>query len=228
MRIVSWNCCNTLTKDKVSVITEKKPDVLVIQECNRRWEDYLKPNDGRWYGNVSYSQNQGVGVFLFNDCKFTCFPECFPGYRGEYKYVLPFTINSQNTSINIFAVWAKTRDCDNDTPFSYEEQVIEAIKYYHIEKQSIVIGDYNTFAHDANTKYPPLVNCARDTEAGKNTFYSQKGGFGIDDFCFATSDIANNIDVKICQNSEEEWDGDGQKRWRGLSDHCPIIVDFDL
>jgi exonuclease III len=228
MRIVSWNCHYGFDANKSQKIKEICPntDIFVIQECMKSDFDVLKTEwqFKNWYCDDLNDEKSLLGIAVFSNKFKIEFTDIF---NRKYRYVVPYKVSDitgEGKSFMLFAVWTKKE------PLYYDKNVIEAIKHYHIEKQSIVIGDYNTFAKDVNTKYPPLVNCAKNFEAERSTFYSQRHGFGIDDFCFATSDIANNIDVKICQDSEKEWEweGDGEKLWHNLSDHCPIIADYNL
>jgi endonuclease/exonuclease/phosphatase family metal-dependent hydrolase len=244
MRIVSWNCRNDLNEDKIKMLAQikPKPDILVIQECDRKFEfpnsfgnQDLEPKCARWYGNIAYKQNNGIGVFLFDDYRFTCFPECYPGYRGEFKYVLPFVIEKEKTSsFTLFAVWAKKyMDSDGgfgdrDTPYYYSQQVIKAMEYYCIYGPSIIIGDYNTFSTLRNKRLAQFEEsikpfCDLNNSAGEKkhepTFFSAQYGAGTDDFCYATTDI----DIRNFTIGRKEDFVD-----TNLSDHCPIIVDFNI
>jgi len=100
----------------------------------------------------------------------------------------------------------------------------------------ILAGDLNTFAKNNNGRLKdleenmkPLINCTKDTSFHEEeTYYhSEKDGYGIDDFCFISENIEKNakIDIDI---PKKDWDDkkDKNHRWKGLSDHCPIIVDF--
>ncbi|GHV95734.1 hypothetical protein AGMMS50293_20540 [Spirochaetia bacterium] len=228
MKIVSWNCHSTFGKglheDKATKFYELLekgefvPDILVLQEINEDEIQNLRGfSSSLWYGDHKNAEPGGIAIFWKDPYRIKRVPE----FDSKFRYVVPYRVTGGREPFTLFAVWTKGE------PLYYENNVIEAIKHYSIEKQSIVIGDYNTFAHNADTKYRHLVNCARNTEAGKNTFYSPRYKFGIDDFCFATPDIANKIDAKICQDSETEWE-EQSKLWRGLSDHCPISVEFNL
>jgi exonuclease III len=69
-----------------------------------------------------------------------------------------------------------------------------------------------------------FVNCAKGIE-NEPTFWSTRYGPGTDDFCFATENLAKNAKMTVCN---EDLKNSQDKIWRGLSDHCPIIVDFEL
>jgi endonuclease/exonuclease/phosphatase family metal-dependent hydrolase len=97
---------------------------------------------------------------------------------------------------------------------------------------TILAGDLNTFAKKDNKnleileELKPLINCAK--EQYKRTYYDgAKNGYGVDDFCFASKDIVDKINVTIPEDKFDDKQ-DKDHRWNGLSDHCPIIVDFDL
>jgi exonuclease III len=104
----------------------------------------------------------------------------------------------------------------------------------------ILAGDFNTFAKDNNGRlkdlednFKPfnLINCATCTDNmsfhKEPTYFDSRYEYGIDDFCFISENLKNyKIDIDI----PNEWDSgkDKNHRWKGLSDHAPIIVDFDF
>ena len=108
------------------------------------------------------------------------------------------------------------------------------------DRHIILAGDFNTFAKNNNGRLKdlekemkPLINCTTCTKDSlfheEGTYYhSKKDGYGIDDFCFISESLKDksiNIDIPI-----KDWKNflDKNHSWNGLSDHCPIIVDFTL
>jgi exonuclease III len=102
----------------------------------------------------------------------------------------------------------------------------------------ILAGDFNTFAKKNNGRLKELeekmesftlINCTKDTTFHEEgTYYhSEKDGYGIDDFCFISKNIKNNLKIDI---PIKDWDNkqDKNHRWKGLSDHAPIIVEFNF
>jgi hypothetical protein len=64
------------------------------------------------------------------------------------------------------------------------------------------------------------------SEDGEKTYYYCHNGqeYGVvDDYCFASIEIAESSVLFVSGSDEWTLEG-GIKRWRGLSDHCPIIV----
>ncbi|GHV00321.1 hypothetical protein FACS189483_10300 [Spirochaetia bacterium] len=244
MKIVSWNCHCRFTKEKAEKIFhfEPKIDILVLQECQRKLAEdkdlvsFLKdkrPVDFRWYGQVQETK-EGVGVFIFNDgYKFKTFPECYPEYRNEYQFVLPFKFEGKN-DFDIFVIWTKGKDSN----YQYCQHIVQAVKHYRIndKKQTILIGDFNSFikARVDDDKYHAeldnvllksgaFYNCAEKKDIDKQHTYFpnfSKEKSGIDDFCYASSDL-QFIDMKI--GEYQDW-----VKLEPKSDHCPISVDFDL
>ena len=111
----------------------------------------------------------------------------------------------------------------------------EEIKEYHDENNNtIIIGDFNAFAKKDNEvkkleiDLEPyfLKNCAKDNDRLLPTYHHSEGNTGIDDFCFASAALANVTTVTVSGLDEKvEY---GKKRWHGLSDHCPIMVDIGI
>jgi hypothetical protein len=76
---------------------------------------------------------------------------------------------------------------------------------------------------DLQKDLPNFVNCAKEKK-NEPTFCSIQNVLGTDDFCFASEKLAENAKMTVCNEGLEN----SQDKWRGLSDHCPIIVDFEL
>jgi exonuclease III len=80
-----------------------------------------------------------------------------------------------------------------------------------------------------------IINCfKKDNEDSGNCeqatyyyYYKGKEKKVIDDYCFASTKLANSAKLTIPDANEWMETDKGKKQWHG-SDHCPIIVDFDL
>jgi exonuclease III len=234
MKIVSWNCRNGLGKDKAKVILEKFPkaDIFVIQECKRE-DIYAFECDWKfknWYGDDLEYSDLGIAVFSRNhELDFT------DTFNRKFRYVVPYTVKTDKMPLTLFAVWTKP------VPFSYDENITQAIclpEYKElISDNAIIIGDFNTGHSEDHPEYysnlcknlTGFKNCAHGKpEEFKETFYSfSKKKQYLNDFCFISETLFTNTkDIKIHNDWKEN--SYGQKLWRGLSDHCPISVEFDF
>jgi exonuclease III len=225
MRIVSWNCRANFAAQKANGLMEtecKDADILVIQECQRKWDvDNIlegKVKEGRWYGDIQ-ERNEGVGVFILTEkYKFTCFPETFPKYTSEFRFFLPFKIKDteRNEEFTLFAVWLKDY---------YKQTLVKALNHYKtIESPAIIIGDFNLGNIDKDIdeamRQNQLFNCAKE-KASTHTCYGS-GAPQINDFCYATENYWEAATMCIIDRKEV--------KYKDLepSDHCPIVVDFAL
>jgi exonuclease III len=211
---------------------EYSPDILVIQECLKNDFDFSKSNWDfkNWYNDDLNQEESELGIAIFSNKYSIKFTELF---NRKYRYIIPYKVSiGKGNELTLFTVWVKPVEGNYLKPF------YEAINYYRNQKMldvhSIIIGDFNTFAkkdkdlEKLESKLDPLVNCAKETKLREtHTYCHTKNNTGIDDFCFASKDIASKIEVTI---PEDKWDDkqDKEHRWHGLSDHCPIIVNFDL
>jgi exonuclease III len=208
---------------------EYKPEVLILQECTKTDFEFIKSKweYGNWYNDALYSHDRGLGLaILSNKCKIN-FTETF---NRRFRYVIPYELTWNDERLIVFITWINPIDKKN-----YDEHLYDAIDYYRnkgmLNKKSIVIGDFNTFAKDdkdlklLEEKLLPLVNCAKEKPL-KPTYYHAENNMGVDDFCFVSEDMINNFIIHI--NSSSAWDKEQDKdhHWRGLSDHSPIIVDL--
>jgi exonuclease III len=230
LRIVSWNCHWGLNEKKYQEIMSYSPHILIIQESRKIDFDYIKSmwKFKNWYNDDFYTDKSecgseyGVAIFS-NDYKIE-FTEIF---NRKYRYVVPYIISKDSFNLNLFIIWIKPINGN------YLKPLYDAIEYYQdkkmLDNNTIVIGDFNTFAKDDNgrlkdleEKLKPLINCTANTPFHtKDTYYNSKHGYGIDDFCFVSKDNIGKFEVDIPNDLDDK-----NHQWKGISDHCPIIVDF--
>jgi exonuclease III len=232
MRIVNWNCHYGLKIEKYLEILSHSPQILIIQECTKNDFDYVKTmwKFKNWYNDDLNNEKSEYGVAIFSNEAKIEFTEIF---NRKHRYVIPYKVSiGKDIEFKLFTVWIKPVDKNYLKPF------YDAVKYYRDQKMLddyvIIIGDFNTFAKEENgrleileeEKLSPMINCAKEKRYIK-TYYDAQYGYGIDDFCFASKDIVDKIKLTI---PDDKWDDkqDKDHRWNGLSDHCPIIVDFDF
>jgi len=232
MKIVSWNCRYGLNEVKANAIRDLHPDanIFVIQECKQADIDSFKIGwkYKNWYGDDKEYSDLGIAIFSKGyDLEFT------DTLNREFRYVVPYKMTVNNKSIVLVAVWTKP------VPHYYDQNVTKAISHYKdiFVGDTVIIGDFNTgYYEEHKERYSNLCknmegfkNCAivKNVEFEK-TFYSyREKKLYLNDFCFASESLyASTKNIKIHNDWEENQYG--QKSWRGLSDHCPIMVEFDI
>lgn len=234
LKIVSWNCQGAFRK-KVKHIAELKPDIAVIQECERldklRFSDEAtQPHSQQWFGDG----RKGLGIFSFTEYTFHLNNE----YDSTIRHCIPVHVKG-SIDFNLMAVWAMNH---KRRRVSYIAQVYFAIeKYWDFinEANTIIAGDFNfnkiwddtpriaNFSKVAakleRVKLTSVYHHHRNEpygEESQNTLFmyrKQDKGFHID-YCFAPKDWLQYL------NSFEIGDYD---YWSQFSDHCPLIIDFD-
>jgi len=237
MEIVSWNCKNGFDVTKAETIGNAYQDaaIFVIQEC-RRTEIYNFKNNWKfknWYGDDQEYSDLGIAVFS-NKFEIKLTEE----FNRNYRYVVPYKVDAGKIKFTLFAVWTKPID------EYYDANVTEAINFSGykniIDGNVIMIGDYNTGCSEKteehknryvnlNKKMEPkgFMNCSPAEKIYEMTFFSDRTKQEyVNDFCFISKNLSSSLE-KFGTNKEWE-EKNGIKRWRGLSDHCPIIVDLDL
>ena len=235
MRVITWNCRHSFTKEKIAYINQYKPDILVIQECiqeniaacNEVWTNC------EWYGDhLEYNNHKkgDLGVGLFSS---TYSFSISPLHNKNIRYVVPYNISSDKEEFVLFSTWTKADGCK--TPYIGQiNEALENTDYQPLLRQSIFIGDFNankiwdikenvdTF-EKAVGKFSSL-NMKSAYHSFKKEVYGQekqvtshqtKGKFHID-YCF----VPNYMDIKNIEIKEF-----GNEI---LSDHLPLIIDFEF
>ena len=236
MRLIEWNCQGAFRKKNERILA-LKPDVLIVPECEN--EEKLKfgkltpkPNSFVWH---SESPNKGLGVFSYSDYNL----ELLHWFNPKFRYVLPIKVSNGDDEFILFAIWAMDNK-ENDKA-RYIGQIWLAINYYSslLENDSILIGDFNSNkiwdTKDRIANHTDVVNYLEDkslvslyheqeneeqgTESMASFFMYRKieKPYHID-YCFASSNILKN-GYRITFEDVNSW--------IDLSDHCPIVVDFD-
>lgn len=237
MKLITWNCQGAF-RNKAEIILSYRPDILVVQECEHPGKLFFssttqRPNDFYWYGN---NIHKGIGIFFYSDYKF----ELLENFNPEFRYILPFRVTGHGQDITFFAIWAMDNKENHEA--RYIGQIWLAINYYAdlLGNSTILIGDFNSNKiwdykdrvgnHTAVVDWLAHKNIFSvyhkhlNQEQGKEkqpTFFLHRNKnkpYHID-YCFASTDIIDrvqNVEIGTYEN------------WIKLSDHLPLIVNFDL
>jgi exonuclease III len=237
MKLITWNCQGAFRKKADAILTHR-PDILLVQECERK--DKLvfssttqQPTNIFWYGD---NIHKGIGIFSYSDYSF----ELLEIFNPEFRYILPFRVTGRGRTFTLFAIWAMNNKINRDT--RYIGQIWLAINHYEnlLGDSTILIGDFNSNKiwdyKDRVGNHSDVVSKLEDKniysvyhrffeiEQGKEkhpTFFLQrnkKKSYHID-YCFASNDIYNKLQsVEI----------GSYKEWTTHSDHSPLIINFDM
>lgn len=235
MRLITWNCQGAFRK-KLNSILAYKPDILVVPESEHpdklNLDSAQKPNSFYWHGD---NPHKGIGIYSYTDYKF----ELLPSFNPEFRYILPFLVTGKGQTFTLFAIWAMNNKENYDQ--RYIGQIWLAIDYYSklLTNSLILVGDFNSnkiwdhkgrvgnhsdvvsklLTHNIHSIYHSYFKF----EQGKDdhpTFFLQRNKnkpYHID-YCFASIEFMNKVQ-KVEIGTYENW--------IGLSDHSPLIIDFD-
>jgi len=223
MKIVSWNCAGKF-RAKFEALRDLNADIYVIQECENpeHTNDSLYKSFASNYLWTGENKNKGLGIFAKS--------EILLKENPWDKFCLRHFISAQiNNQFDIVAVWA----CK---PYIAEYYVYQSINLPHFNKDTVIIGDFNSNAKwdkpkDARTHkaiveqlkniglvsaYHHLSNDIQGHES-VNTFYLYRHldrGYHID-HCFASPTHIGSY--KILNGPA----------WLAHSDHMPIILEYN-
>ena len=228
MRIVTWNCRQGLDR-KIDVLLGLACDVAVVPECSAAPTLASQPGVSfAWTGDNSA---KGLGVFGFNGSTLTPLP------GPEMPWLLPLSVSKPGYDpISLLAVWTTTK-----LGGSYAGQVKDIADGWasRLGDRLVMAGDFNASAQGPSWK-PHIRNMDRLADLGMvSAYHYHRGSEHGDesdmtlrwigpgktryeyhcDFVMVSHDLAARI-VSVEVGSMSEWVD------AGLSDHCPVIVEF--
>jgi exonuclease III len=234
LRIITWNCQGAFRK-KARCIANLKPDIAVIQECEKLdklnfEEDIVQPYSRHWFGD----SRKGLGIFSFTEYTF----HLNKRYDASIRHCIPVHVKGK-IDFNLIAVWAMNH---KQRKLSYISQVYLAIEKYEdfIKRANTVIaGDFNfnkiwdDIPRIANfskvlarlekenlaSVYHEHFNELHGKESRDTLFMYRKKDKGYHiDYCFAPKRWIHYLSSFQVGNFDY---------WHEFSDHCPLIIDFD-
>ncbi len=223
-------------RKKVQSILSQSPDLLIIPECEHPEKllaesEFPQVNNSLWFGT---NKNKGLGIFSFGEYHL----KLKKNHNAEYKTIVPIAVKGPY-SFELYAIWANN---PGDPDGQYVTQVWKAINHYKkqlLKGDVLLIGDFNSNRiwdkprrngnHTHVVEYLEKMGIQstyhrhHGMEQGKEahpTFYLYKNKtrpYHID-YCFASENLSKNL------TSVEVGKYDS---WRHLSDHVPLIVNFN-
>ncbi len=242
MRLVSWNCRSGFHK-KLQSLQSLNPDVAIIAECANleilaHKQPGWQPTSALWVGT---NPNKGLAVFSFGAHRLVQDPA---DYDPSITFALPVRVEGPKTAWHVLALWAHHGLAGRT--MTTQGPTLRALRVYERflrARASIVAGDLNN--HQRWDKPGKQWNHANTLAACTNlglvsayhaflgldhgaeqhpTFYwrsrQEDGPTYHIDYVFVPERSLKLLNT-VTIGSRTEWVASG------LSDHVPLIVDFD-
>lgn len=235
MKIITWNCNGALRK-KFEYLLDYEADIHVIQECEnpvetkhtayKNWaENHL------WIGDT---KNKGIGIFANNSIQLDKL-NWSDNYEGQkVKHFLPCRINH---AFDLLAVWTHK---NNAPTFGYIGQLW---KYLQVNKsnfnKSIILGDFNSnIFWDKRSRWWNHSDVVREfkeigIESLYHKYWNEEQGQETRHTLFLQKNLEKPYHIDYVFGSVDFQKGlkrmevGGVKQWLMISDHMPIICEFE-
>jgi exodeoxyribonuclease-3 len=242
VRLVSWNCRSGFHR-KLEALHALAPDVAIIPECGSleilaHKAPGLAPTSAVWIGA---NPNKGLGVFSFGAYRLVR----DDAYDPSISYALPVRVTGPGeTAFHLVALWAhhgiagRTMSTTGPTL-----QALTAYESFLRARSSIVAGDFNNHVqwdkagkawNHANTvaaferlgfvsAYHQFLGLEQGAEEHPTFYWRTRSIDGPTyhiDYVFMPRDRVSHL-RSMTIGSRDDWIA------TGLSDHAPLILDFD-
>ena len=228
MRIISWNCCLKFAS-KYEHVAQLKPDIMIVQECEKLPFDFFPETDYHWVG---HDTKKGLGILTFGEKA-----EIDPSFNPKLDYFLPIVFKS---GLKVLGVWSFTHRAEKRFGVGHKGHVSDALNYYgdwlRDADQSIVAGDFNnSVIWDKGNKESNFYQTNQKLESlGFFSSYhsTQAEAFGSEaaSTLFHTKNELKpyHIDYLYLKGLKADDVEIGSYRdWISYSDHMPFIVDCE-
>ncbi len=236
MRIVTWNC-NGALRNKFENLLDFNADLYIIQECE-------KPGDSKhekyniWSENylwIGDNKNKGLGIFTTKNLTIKQLDWSNSYKDHSVKYFLPCSINEK---FNLLAVWTHKNNSPN---FGYIGQFW---KYLQVNKEKLnkvlIVGDLNSnLIWDEWDRWWNHSDVVRELkEIGIESFYhkftNEEQGKETRPTLYLHRKIEKPYHIDYVFGSQEfsnklkRFEIGQADKWLQISDHLPIICDFEI
>ncbi|MCK8514992.1 endonuclease/exonuclease/phosphatase family protein [Methylonatrum kenyense] len=226
-RIISWNCNNQLGR-KLSKLSELKPDVAVVQECERDL-DVPEGFTFHWRGD---NPRKGLGVLCRDSKSRVCGLE-----SPAWTYFLPIELPGLN--LRLLAVWAFNFRAQKfgDARTGNAREVIVELSDWLGAGPSLVVGDFNNnLKWDTARGQYNFADIVKTCSAlGMRSVYHSDTGdaFGEEQqpTFLHTKNPEKPFHIDYCfvgdQLSVQGFRVEPFHHWLTDSDHVPLILEVD-
>ena len=219
--------------NKVNAIASLSPNVAVVPECADAKTFLRKAKEpplllGDWIG---HNHNKGLGVFVGQQEVV----RRHPLFSSEFSHFLPLVVEGA-LRFHLLAVWAFSHRAPRGTS-GYAYEAIEHYEDFLRSAPAIVAGDFNNSSiwdrPGAANNMEALRDRLADFELHSAYHSHSKEAFGREaspTHYFRRSSNTFHIDYCFVPTSWEIASVrlESSKRWLGLSDHAPLIVDLQV
>ncbi len=236
MQLVTWNCQGGFHR-KIAAVEALHPDLAIIQECE--CPDRLRSRGEAWQAWpivwCGDSPTKGLAVISFTGAQLAVDPI----YDASLKHLLPVVVTG-SPNFRLLAVWTKE---DAEQHAMYIGQAVLGVQRYAsflAGDATVVAGDFNSNQiwdrPDRRYRHAEMVDLLErqglvsayhhhygeaqgaETRSTFHMYRKQERGFHID-HCFVPRAWMPQLkSVQVGAYAE----------WHHLSDHCPIVVEFDF
>ena len=212
---------------KFELIEQYKPDIAIIQECEKLDKSYF-PNSEYWW--IGKDEKKGLGIIIFNKSA-----KISNSYNENLIYFLPL----QTDGIKILGTWAYNHRAKQRFGDGFKGSVSDAINHYKdwlLQDDKIMVsGDFNNSVlwdrgdninnfKNINQKLNEFNFISAYHQTTKENFGEEKQSTLFHtkdknkpyfiDYLYIKNIIVNNFKI-----------GDYEK-WISFSDHMPLIVEL--
>ena len=212
---------------KFELIEKYKPDIAIIQECEKLDKSYF-PNSEYWW--IGKDEKKGLGIIIFNKSA-----KISNSYNENLIYFLPL----QTDEIKILGTWAYNHRAKQRFGDGFKGSVSDAINHYKdwlLQDDKIMVsGDFNNSVlwdrgdninnfKNINQKLNEFNFISAYHQTTKENFGEEKQSTLFHtkdknkpyfiDYLYIKNIIVNNFKI-----------GDYEK-WISFSDHMPLIVEL--
>jgi exodeoxyribonuclease-3 len=232
MKLVTWNCAMALHKKHEKLLT-LGADILVIQECSRKFIRQIDRTEGwssAWFGR---NPNKGLAVIVKA-------PWTIREARAlKPKWIAKLTIDGP-VPLELFPVWACTSNRRAESYIGQIHLLLDILERTNPNHSTIIAGDFNSNSiWDGGRRinnHSVAVGRLRKLgmESAYHAFFKQTQGAEEHPTFWFTKNKKKVYHLDYAFLSEKlisrlkRVEVGHHKDWLALSDHAPVLVELDL